>query len=362
MSDHGHQKSAVPASCSAGTTPLVRGIIALGITMFLGGCAASGKAGTSTDATLRRRALEALKAGLTYQANPAVRVQSVEALRWSADEQALPWIRSALLDEQPAVRFAACVAIGERVDKPGMDGVRQKLRDSDAGVRVAAMFALHRLGDESQTERIPVYLLENPDPGVRRNAAMVLGLMGEKSAVKVLAAAMKDRDPGVRNYALEALARLDNAEAKQELSFMANSGVGSDETFAVQALSATGDPRMEDTLRYKLQSAAHVETKLAAARGLAKLGRNDGYGLAITSLTSTRPALNDPEDDPQGQVLRVRLLAAAALGAMGNADALPALSDVLEKSNDPRVQIGAAQAILRILDARRGKLRGALKN
>ena len=325
--------------------------------LALSGCATTGGRGATPDAALRRRSVDALKAGLGYAANPAVRALSVEALRWCPDEQAMPWVRTALLDDHPAVRFAACVAIGERKDQGGMGGVRQRVGDSDAGVRVAALFALHRLGDESQTQRIPVYLLENPDAAVRRNAAMLLGLMGEKSAVKVLAGAMKDRDPGVRHYALEALARLGNAEAKQELTFMANSGVGADETFAVQALAGSGDPRVEDTLRYKLQAAPHLETKLAAARGLALLGRSDGYQLALTSLTLMRATVHDPEDDPQGQVLRVRLLAAAAVGAMGNTDALPALGGMLEKSSDPRVQIAAAQAILRILDARRGRLR-----
>lgn len=321
------------------------------------GCAAPRQGGAAPDIQLRQKSVEALKAGLGYAANPAVRAQSVEALRWCGDEQAMPWVRAALLDDHPAVRFAACVAIGERKDKAGMGAVRQRISDADAGVRVAALFALHRLGDDSQTQRIPVYLLENPDPAVRRNAAMVLGIMGEKSAVKVLASAMKDRDPGVRNYALEALTRLGNPEARQELTFMANSGVGADETFAVQALSAVADPRLEDLLRYKFQNALHVETKLAAARGLAMLGRQDGYALALTSLTSTRATVNDPQDDPQGQVLRVRLLASAALAAMGNTDALPALGNVLEKNNDPRIQIAAAHAILRILDARRGRLR-----
>lgn len=353
----------VPLECGA-VKMTVQGVAiawAMLVILAFASCAAPARR-TAPDGALRRRAMDALKAGVSYPANPAVRVQSVEALRWCGDGQVLPWIRSALLDEHPAVRFAACVAIGERMDQAGLSGVRQRVHDEDAGVRVAALFALHRLGDESQTARIPLYLLEHPDAAVRRNAAMLLGLMGEKGAIKVLARAMKDRDGGVRHYALEALARLGNAEAKQELTFIANSGVGADETFALQALAATGDPRFEETFRYQLGHAAHVETRLAAARGLALLGQDEGYALAVSALTENRTALKDPEDDPQGQALRVRQLAAAALGTMGKTEALPALVVMLEKSTDPRLQISAAQAGLHILDARRGRLREEIRN
>lgn len=332
----------------------------IGVLVFaVGGCAATARSSSTgtSEAELRRRSVEALKSGLTYSANPVVRVQSVEALRWSGDEQALPWIRSALLDEHPAVRFAACVALGERSDRAGFSGVRRRLSDEDAGVRVAALFALHRLGETGQSGRISTYLLEHPDAAVRRNAAMVLGLLGEKSAIPMLARAMKDRDAGVRNYALEALNRLGNSEARQELSFLANCGMGADETFAIQALSALADAQLEDLFRHKLHNAAHVETRLAAARGLAQLGKREGYELALSSLQTTQHPGRDPQEETGAAALRIRQLAAAALAEMGRTEAVPTLGEVLEKSQDPRMQISAAHAILRIVEGRRGRLR-----
>ena len=124
---------------------------------------------------------------------------------------------------------------------------------------------------------VSMRLKHNDDPAVRRNTALVLGLMDEPGAVKLLARAMKDRDTGVQHHALEAMARLGNPEAKQELAFMTAAGVGSEETFAVRALSNTGDRKYLDTLRYKLESAAHLETRLEAARGLGKFGVDYGF-------------------------------------------------------------------------------------
>lgn len=310
---------------------------------------------TSNRVDLRRRAMECLKAAVAYRYNPVVRVEAVEALKGVQNADGLPWIRSALLDDHPAVRFAACVAVGEVGDAGAEAGVAKCLKDADAAVRVAALFARHRLGHTERTGDLAGYLLNDPDATVRRNAALVLGLLGERGAVKILAKGMKDADAGVRDHALEAMARLGNREARQELTFMTGAGVGSDEVFAINALAATGDPAYAETFHYKLATATHLETRLAAARGLGLLHSDDGFAVALGGLRRDRPMRSDPQDPAEGRILRTQQLAAAALGAIGRTDALPALTEVMEKSDDPRVQVSAARAILDILDAERTK-------
>jgi len=321
------------------------------------GCAGVQGPGSSVDRVrLKERSMECLKAAVAYKSNPAVRAAAVEALESSGSDEAMPWLRTALLDEHPGVRFAACVAIGRLGDRSPEITLRGLVDDPDDRVRVAALFALHRLGQTKQSGRLPVFLLKHPDAAVRRNAAFVLGLLDEPGASKVLAKAMRDSDPGVRNHALEAMARLGVPEARQELSFMANAGVGAEETFAVQALAAAEDAGCGDTLRYKLSTAPHLETKLAAAHGLGRLGSDDGFTLALEALRSRRPVREDPADPPEAQVLRVRQMGASALGAIGRSDALSELGRVLEE-DDPRLQVSAARAILQILQAdRRGGL------
>ena len=297
--------------------------------------------------------MECLKAAIGYPHNPVVRVEAVEALQSCGGDEALPWIRSALLDDHPAVRFAACVAVGETRDAVADAAVQKCLRDENANVRVAALYARHRLGHTEQTGRIPGYLLNDEDATVRRNAALLLGLLGEPGSVKVLARAMKDPDPGVRHHALEAMARLGNREARQELTFMTGAGVGSEEVFAIQALATTRDPVYSETFRYKLATATHLETRLAAARGLGFLGSAEGWDLALRALRVDRPKTDDPQDPAAGQVLRARQLAASTLGAIGDAKALPPLAKLMADRGDPRVQVSAARAILEITAADR---------
>ncbi len=194
-----------------------------------GGCAAPGRAGSApARQPPDRRAVDVLKAALRYEANPVVRVEAVEALESYGDPSVLPWLRSALLDGHPAVRFAACVALGRLKDHVATGALRNCAADEDPSVRAAALFALHRLGHPEGTGRLATFLLTHKEATVRRNAALLLGLMEEPGAIRILAKAMKDPDAGVRQHALEAMARLGNAEARQELVFMTNAGVGSE--------------------------------------------------------------------------------------------------------------------------------------
>lgn len=320
------------------------------------GCAQPRMADLSADfLTLKHRALKYLNAAVRYDYNPAVRVEAVEALESSGCEEASPWIRAALLDGHPAVRFAACVAVGRLGDALAERRVRACLTDEDASVQVAALFALHRLGHSEMTGRMATYLLHGEDVGVRRNAALTIGLLDEPGAIKVLARAMRDRDAGVRQHALEAMARLGNREARRELTFMANAGVGSEEVFALHALAATGEPVYLDTLRYKLATATHLETRLAAARGLGRLGSDEGFDAALRALQTNRRLINDPNDPAAEQVLRARQMAAAALGLIGRPEALPALSKLMDDPADPRMQVSAAGATLEILAADRAR-------
>jgi len=144
---------------------------------------------------------------------------------------------------------------------------------------------------------------------------------------------------------------LGNGQAIQELTFVANTGVGAEEVFAVQALAATRDPRFVDLFRYRLANAVHVETRLAAAKGLGLLGLMEGFDLALQALKPSVPRKYESSDGPEQQQLRTWLLESSALGAMGREDALSGLAGLMSMSKDPRVQVSVAEAILRILQA-----------
>ncbi|MCP4589882.1 MAG: HEAT repeat domain-containing protein [bacterium] len=301
--------------------------------------------------SLRDRALYALKSkGPSYTAMPSVRAQAIEALEQVAPESGRSRIRAMLTDPHPGVRFAACVALGSLDDRLSKVVVEKRLTDPDASVQAAAVFALHRMGDPRYSEQLATFLLEHEDPAVRRNAAMLLGRLGEEGAIALLARVMTTKDDALRLQALDSMARLGSREAVQELKFTAYSGEGAQQTLAVLALAELRDPTLTDLFQIRLERARHLETRLAAAWGLGHLGSDAGYSLAVGSLSFSAPKRAGQKDPPEVQTMRVRQLAARALGAIGKPEALPALCERMDHDVDPRVQLAAAMAIVQLTE------------
>ena len=313
---------------------------------FCGGCGAP--LSREECNALRDRAMMALKQGTGYDALPSVRAQAVESLQKVAPKTGLPWIRIALNDEHSGVRFAACVAIGTLRDTVSRPMIDRCLSDPDASVQAAAIFALHRLGDMRHSPRLAEFLLEHDDPTVRRNVAMLLGRLGEEGATPLLARAMMSDDEALRLHALESMVLLGGGEARQQLEFAAYSGEGAQQTFALLALAETRDPTLEELFRIKLENSLHLETRLAAAKALGYLHCDAGYKVDRQALDFNKPRRNDRNDPPEAQILRARQLAAHALAAIGDRNALPRLRDRMNNDDDPRVQLAAAMAIVQL--------------
>lgn len=321
-------------------------IMLCGALLLCGGCGAP--LSRQEQNALRDRALWALKKGVEYEALPSVRAQAVEALQKVAPRAGLPWIRAALDDEHPAVRFAACVALGTLRDTVAKPSIEKLIPDSDPNVQAAAIFAMHRLGAPRHSERLAEFLLEHDDPAVRRNAAMLLGRLGEKGAVPLLARAVMSDDDALRIQALESMALLENPEALKQLKVNTYSGDGAEQTLALLALAETTDPSLEELFRIRLEQALHLETRLAAAKALGKLHCDAGYLVARQAMDFNRPRKDDKNDPPKMQIMRIRQLAAHALGAIGKLEALPVLRDRMNNDEDPRVQLAAAMAIVQL--------------
>jgi len=314
--------------------------------LCLAGC--SGLAGPTKDMRqLRDQAAEALRIGVRYPQMATVRAYAVEAMQQVGTKDMRPWIRQAVHDDNPAVRFAACIALGTLRDSLATDAIAPLASAPVTSDRIAAIFALHRLGDTARTHKLAEYLLNDSDPANRRHAAFVLGRLGERGAIKLLARAMRDDDRGVRTNALESMALLGSPEAVSTLVANCFSGIGAEETLAILALGRLNDPKHRDLFKDRLVKGQYVETQLAAARALGALKDRSGFDLALKSLDYV--ARKDQPDDPAwNQQHRVREMAALALGAIGDRRALPRLGQVLEHADDPRLQIAAARAILEI--------------
>lgn len=342
-SEHLRSAKALAASMRGGLPALLFAVV------IFCGCAEGPSAVPETQ--LREQAGSYLRAALRYPENPAVRAQAVEAATEVLPREEVGLlIREALSDSHHAVRFAACMSLGELRDRDAMPMLRTLAKDPDANVRVAAYFALERLGDSSYRRAWVDALHRHQDATVRRNAALALGRLEDPKAIAVLdRMSREDDDEGVRLQALEAMALLGDPHAISRFVHDAHGGLGYKQPFALLTLGRVKSEEGRGTLRMRLRNSPYLEARLAAARGLGMQNEDAGYDLAIRSLTWNSPARDLPDDPPDNQIARVRSMAALALGDIGRREALGPLSQLMQGSQAPAVQLAAATAILKIL-------------
>ncbi len=307
---------------------------------------------TQSESELRDMAVRYVRAGVRFPENPAVRAQAIEAVsEVLRPEEGSVLIREGLADEHAGVRFAACMALGHLKNTDARVAIESLAEDPDRNVRVAVYYALEQVGDFSRRMQWVALLRRDPDPIVRRNAALALGRLDNTAVLGLLQkASVEDEDEGVRLQALEAMAYLGDAYAVSRFIHDAHGGLGFKQPFALLTLGRAQGEQVLPTLRSRLRSAPYLEARLAAARGLGMQGQEDGYDLAISSLRWSSPVQGVADDPPENQIMRVRSMAALALGDIGNREALGSLAHLMQNERDPRVQLAAATAILMILD------------
>ena len=224
--------------------------------------------------------------------------------------------------------------------------------DSDPRIRRRAALAIGRVGlPEGAAAVTP--LLTDPDPDVRQMAAFALGLLADKSAVPELTTALQDSDPRVRGRAAEALGLIGDTGSAAAVGQMvaeyikagAIANVAPDE-------EKWGASPQADAVRLGLFA-------LVRQKGYAPLASaiQDGSG-RVSGWWPIAYALRRIEDPRAVPLLRqllttpgryTRAFAARGLGALKDAQSVPALRRMLEQSNgDVALAVSAIDALAQI--------------
>jgi len=306
--------------------------------------------------------------------DPQLRAQAMEAIQ-PRPKRALPLTQIALEDENPAVRFAALVTIGDlRLAALGDNAARLQ-DDPDPSVRAAAMYAAHACGKDSNMNELP-RLLGSDDATVRANAAMVLGLMGDRSAIPMIRE-IAQRPMRRTSPVRETLVRLQFAEAlamlgeEQEIEVIRAAMFSPEYEVRVLAVLMLG--RLQDRSMTRAMigflDETPIELKLAATQALAQMGVEAGRPVALAAATydgaavarqaeafirqnkdspyvpTYRQMLGDPAAQQRIATL-ARGQAAFALAELGGPDATAALVGLLDDP-DPGVRLAAAAGVLK---------------
>lgn len=330
-------------------------------------------------ADVRLRAIEQIL-DASRSEDPFMRANALEACQPMPD-RALPLAQIGVQDASPVVRFAALVTIGRlKLDTLGPVAA-QYLRDPDESVRAAAYFAAYQCGQEVNPTRL-ARLLRSEDPGVRGNVAMLLGMMGDRSAVPMLLdipasypmhLASAGEQAVVHAQIAEAAVRLGDMQQLDALRASMFSEFDDVRVMTVLMIGEIEDRRMEAALEPLLHQPP-MELQLAAARALAMMGNSNGLSLLLEGAEMDERAVRertkqiieqarkrkqrvDPSaaellDDPAVRTrvaALIRSQSAFGLGLFDDIEAAQALVALLD-DDDPAVRLAAAAAVIRALD------------
>lgn len=322
---------------------------------------------------LREGAIRIVQA-MARDQDPFLRANAIEAMQ-SVPDRALPVAQLGLDDEHPAVRFTALVTIGKmRLRELGPAAVRA-LDDPDDSVRAAAMFAARRCGQEVDISEL-ADMLASPNPSVRGNVVMLLGMMGDPSALPMIAAMAQVPMPSqrvdnlrrtiVRVQFAEAQVLLGDPDAISPLRAAVYSEFDEVRVLAVTMLGRLQDASAETALMAMLDRRDQpIELKLAAAEAVSHIGGRaavkqllDKSEFVLQSCGSDNPVLRSQAvitagalDSARQRVYRQLLPSdPPAIWRLFEDNAMIDAMARLMADPHPQVRLSAAAAVLRDLD------------
>jgi len=305
-----------------------------------------GQIAVEADGDARTTALRIL-AQASDSSSPLLRANAIEALS-SDPAAARPAIQRGLVDSNRGVRFVSAMSAGNTRMGDLAAEIKPMLRDEFPSVRAAAIFALKRCGQPVDPTPLAAMSLSE-DPEVRGNAVFVLGELGNPTAIPLLEGAL-GRGLHLTNEARVRLVELQVAEAQVKL--------GNERAADPIRAALFAPPEQAELVILACQIAGRVkdgrsvtflerlvmadgpdqrpdEIRLAALQALAEIGAAPSEAAALASEIAL-----SPRADLRGQ-------AATTLGALGGAEAMAAVTRLLQDS-DPVVQVAAAGAVVRL--------------
>ena len=314
--------------------------------VIAGGCASH----MPDPSALRVRALETLSE-LATSPDAQTRANVVEAVQL-APERLERVVRAGLTDENQGVRSVSAMVVGRRRLMSLLGGVKPLLDDNSPYVWTSAVYAFARCGepDERAMANMVALMLNSESPRLRSFIAVMLGNLGEPSAVGPLTDAILNipvrADPTqVRLMELqvaEAMFKLGKQKQIEVIrAALYPSQVNDLEAtaLAAQILGEIRDRASVGALIGLTQAVQQnqlmpAEVRLAAAGSLALLGHPQGSFIAKEFWASGDAAL--------------RAQAAYVYGRTGQLENLSKLETLLADPS-PQVRVAAAAGILRIV-------------
>jgi HEAT repeat protein len=222
---------------------------------------------------------------------------------------------------------------------------------------------------ERVTERL-VPLLQDPQPAIRRTAALSLGKIGEPEGIPALVSALSDPDDEVRQWSAWALGMTSASLSKPALVALVQCLTDPSDSVrqaVILALSRNAIPEELMRVLSKAYSISTLDTQKAIVQVFSHFEFPFSYTLFLQALENPEPSIRQRAiaglgelGDPRGiPLLRTHLLkdtsvavrseAAFRLGKFGTSAEVPVLRQAMETDPTPTVHFWASWALAQII-------------
>lgn len=211
-----------------------------------------------------------------------IRSNAMEACENLDPLRAMPILQIGIDDPAVPVRFAALTTIGKMRMRELLPAARRQFKDTSPHVRAAVIFVLRRCGEPIDPTPL-ASMLTSRDASLRGSVAMLLGMMGDSSAVPMLKNLAQVPLPRTDNPVSGVLVRIQTAEARVRLGDdsvvnVIRGGLYSNHdevrVLAAMMLGRIRDFRMEEAFFELMDNEIDpIELRLAAADALARMSR-----------------------------------------------------------------------------------------
>ncbi|MFO0857705.1 MAG: hypothetical protein U0640_10160 [Phycisphaerales bacterium] len=277
-----------------------------------------------------------------------LRANAVEAASF-APQRLKDILDAGLTDRIAGVRSVAASAVGRAQIRPLVNKVKPLINDKSDHVKASAIYAMLKNGERADQSPLAVMLMSSESPWVSRQAAYVLGELGNRSALPMLRSASASRtnvlEPSQQRafqlQVIEAMVKLGEQDQLPALRAALYPSQVDEFDSAVLAIQILGELRdreaigqLTSILQYTDKSGAAnpPEMRLAAAGALARMGVDNAAAEADQYVTHPSAA--------------IRAQAASVYGNHPGPKYWDRLK-ALMTDKDPMVRISAAAGVLK---------------
>lgn len=186
--------------------------------------------------------------------------------------EAVEPLTKALQDEGESLRAAAARALGSMGGQSALPALEKLFKEGKGTARIWSAYSLVELRKDKEALEFLMGALKEEDTGMRRSAAVALGVLEDKTAVAPLVELLEDPESTVRSSAAEALGRIENTKAVEPLIAILKDTDLLVRSSAAEALNGIGDKKAIGQLIEALKD----ESRLVQHRASGALKRISG--------------------------------------------------------------------------------------